>query len=431
MTRHEEMKVVLENSTFKLSSGLRGVLLLFVAIGVVGFIVGVTGSHAHLAWQALLINTLFFSGIGFGALIFSVMWQVTDANWGRPYKRFAEALAAFTPVAFGLFLVLFFGAPHFFQWVDPEKVIHSKAGWLNFPLFVERNIALFGLTMVLAWFYIKNSVRPDIGLAKQLTNFSNGFADKLVKGYGSQEEEEQARHRKNTVVGPWLAGVWWLLATLLAFDWMMSIDQEWYSTMFGVQYMVTCLISGMCAINIISGIAWKKFKLDGYINTSRHHDSSKFIFALCLLWTYMCFAQVLVIWYGNIPEESPYVIMRIQSHEWSWLFWVLTAMMFIIPFFGLVSRTACNTPWFSRILALDILAGLWLEKYFLIVPSIQENMADDGYLGGHIPGFQYNLFDFSVTLGVLGAFLLCFFWFLSRVPALPISDHRFFKEGQH
>jgi len=93
MTRHEEMKVILENSTFKLSGGLRGVLVLFVAVGIVGFVVGALGSQPHLAWEALLVNTVFFGGIGFGALTFSVIWQITDANWGRPYKRFAEALA--------------------------------------------------------------------------------------------------------------------------------------------------------------------------------------------------------------------------------------------------------------------------------------------------------------------------------------------------
>ena len=254
----------------------------------------------------------------------------------------------------------------------------------------------------------------------------------MVSGYGTQEEEEAARHRKNTRLAPLVALGWALLSSLIAFDWMMSIDQEWFSTMFGVQYLVASLISGMAALNLVSGVVWKKFKLDGYINTSRHHDTGKFIFALCLLWTYMCFSQVIVIWYGNIPEETPFLILRMQSHEWSWLFWVIMVMMFIIPFFGLVSRTACNTPWFSRILAIDILCGLWLEKYFLIVPSIQENMADAGHGTGHgLPGFQYNLFDFSVTLGVLGAFLLCFFWFLSTVPALPISDARFFKEGHH
>ncbi len=435
MTRHEEMKVILENSTFKLSGGLRGVLVLFVAVGIVGFVVGALGSQPHLAWEALLVNTVFFGGIGFGALTFSVIWQITDANWGRPYKRFAEALAAFTPVAFGLYLVLFFGAHHFFQWMDHDKVIHSKAGWLNFPFFIERNIGLFVLVLILSWIYIKNSLRPDIGLAKKLANFSNGFADRLVSNYGTQEEEEILANKKNIRMAPLVAIGWACLSSLIAFDWVMSIDQEWYSTMFGVQYLVASLIGGMACLNLISGVVWKKFKLNGYISVTRHHDTSKFIFALCLLWTYMIFSQVLVIWYGNIPEETPYLILRMQSHEWGWMFWLLLVMLFLIPFFGLMSRTACNTPWFSRLISIDILVGLWLEKYFLVVPSIQENMADAAAAAGAevhgLPGFQYNLFDFSITLGVLGAFVLCFLWFLSRVPALPISDKRLFSEGHH
>ena len=431
MTRNEEMKAVLESTTFKLSGGLRGLFVLFVAIGLVGFIVGASGSHPPLAWQALLTNTVYFGGIAFGGLMFSVIWHITDANWGRPYKRFSEALGAFAPIAGLLYLVLFFGAHHFFQWMDHDKVIHSKAAWLNFPFFVERNVILYVVVLILAFIYVKNSLRPDIGLAKKLNNFSNGFADKFVSGYGDQDAEQKACKKKNDRIAVLLAMGWGLLSSLIAFDWIMSIDQEWFSTMFGVQYLAASLITGMACLNLISGVAWKKLGLDGYINTSRHHDTGKFIFAFCLLFTYMVFSQVLVIWYGNIPEETPYLLLRMHSHEWGWLFWVLAVMIFLVPFFGLMPRTVCNLPWASRIFAIDVLVAIWLEKYFLIAPSIQENMADAAGVGAHLAGFQYNIFDFSITLGVLGAFLLSVFWFLSKVPAVPISDPRFYKEGHH
>ena len=440
-----EMKALLERIDFKISGGFKSMLLLFVAIGVVGFIVGIISDHPHYAWQALLTNTVFFTGLSFGGLMYSVIWTVTDAKWSRPMKRWAEACVSFAPIGFLLFIVLLFGAEHFYEWVDHDKVIHSKAGWLDMGFFVKRNVILFLIVMAMAWAYLKIVLRPDIGLAKSLTGFSNKFADKFIKNYGDQSEEEEISFRKAHRLAPSLGFAWALMASLIAFDWIMSIDQEWFSTMFGVQYLIAGLIKAMCFLIIVTGIFIKKYDLGSYITTSRYHDMGKFTFAACLLWTYMIFSQVLPIWYGNMPEEAPYIMLRMNSLEWSWMFWLIFAMMFIIPFFGLMSRTACNSVFFSRIIAIDILIGMWLEKYFMIVPSMQENMVSAGAHGGAhgaghgvaaagpmgLPGVHFTIYDVSITLGVLGLFLLSYTWFLSRVPFLPVSDRHFFHDNPH
>ena len=103
--------------------------------------------------------------------------------------------------------------------------------------------------------------------------------------------------------------------------------------MFGVQYAVSNIIGAAAALLIIAGIARKDFQLDEYITIERYHDLAKITFAVCALWTYLVFSQILVIWYGDLPEETPYVIMRMQSLEWGWMFWVLFFLMFLIPFF--------------------------------------------------------------------------------------------------
>lgn len=430
MTRNEEMKDLLERTTFKFSGSIRSAMYLFIAIGIIGFLVGLMSGNAGLAWDALLANTLFFGGISLGGMMFSVMITITDAHWGRPIKRLSEAMASFYPVFGILLLICFFGADHFFVWTDHDKVIHSKAGWLNFPFFVQRNIAMFVITVGIGWAYLKVVLRPDIGLAKKLTQFSNSFADRFVKNYGDQKEEEKTSLKKARVLAIFLGVTFWLLTSLLALDWMMSIDQEWFSTMFGVQYMVSTLITGSAALLIISGIVRNKFQLEHYISTKRYHDNSKLTFAFCLLWVYMVYNQVLVIWYGNMPEETPYIILRMLSNEWSTLFWVIGFMMFFVPFFGLMSRTASNSIWFTRLIAINVLIAIWLEKYMLIKPSIQENMVDAG-LATEITGFSLNLFDISITFGIFGLFIFCYMWFLQRVPLVPISDKRFFSVAQH
>jgi len=429
MSRDDEMKALLDETRFRISDRLHKLLLGFVVIGVIGFGAGLIGNRSYLAWQALLVNTMFFGGIALGGLAFSVMFTITSAKWGRPIKRLAEALSAFIPIGALLLCLLFFGANHFFEWMDHNKVMHAKAGWLNFPFFIIRNVALVGLLVAGGSYYLKTVIRPDIGLAGTLGGFSNPFADRFVRNYGSQKEEEAVAEKRAKMLAPLLALLFFFLSTLLAFDWMMSIDQEWFSTMFGVQYAISNLIGAAAVLLIIAGIARKDFQLDKYITIDRYHDLAKLTFAFCALWTYMVFSQVLVIWYGNLPEETPYLILRMQSVEWGWMFWVIFVLMFIIPFFGLMSRTACQSIWFSRLIAVDILVGAWLEKYFLIVPSIQENNASAGLINASsgLPGFSPNFYDISITLGVLGIFLLSYFWFLQRVPAVPISDSLFFK----
>jgi Ni/Fe-hydrogenase subunit HybB-like protein len=431
MSRDNEMKALLEQTRFRISNRLQKLLLCFVAIGIIGFVVGLIGNRSYLAWQALLVNTMFFGGIALGGLAFSVIFTITSAKWGRPIKRLAEALSAFIPIGALLLCLLFFGADHFFEWMDHDKVIHTKAGWLNFPFFIIRNVVVLGLFVAGGSYYLKTVIRPDIGLAGRLSNFGNTFADLLVKNYGLQEEEEAAAEKRAKTLATLLALLFFLLSTLLAFDWMMSIDQEWFSTMFGAQYAIANLIGAAAALLIIAGIARKDFQLDEYITIDRYHDLAKLTFAICALWTYLIFSQILVIWYGDLPEETPFLILRMQSVEWGWMFWVLFFLMFFIPFFGLMSRTACNSIWFSRLIAVEVLVGAWLEKYFLIVPSIQENNARAGLIDASsgLPGFSPNFYDVSITLGVLGIFLLSFFWFLQRVPAVPISDPLFFRNS--
>lgn len=427
MSRDSETKALLEQTRFPVSGRLQKLLLCFIGFGTIGFLIGLMGDSSYLAWQALLVNTIFFEGIALGGLAFSVIFTITGAKWGRPIKRLAEALSVFIPIGALLFCLLFFGADHFFEWMDYDRVIHTKAGWLNFPFFILRNLVFLGLLVAGLSYYLKAVIRPDVGLAGKLNDFKNPFADRFVRNYGSQEKEEDRAEKRARTLAPVLGLFFFLASTLWAFDWMMSIDQEWFSTMFGAQYAVANLAGGSAALMIIAGIARKNFQLDEYIAIDRYGDLARMTFVLCILWTYLIFSQVLVIWYGNLPEETPYLILRMQSLEWGWMFWLIFVLMVLIPFFGLLSRAACRSIRFSRLIAADILVGLWLEKYFLVVPSIQENNACAGIIDANngLPGFSPNFYDISITLGVFGVFLFSFFWFLQRVPAVPISDPLF------
>ena len=281
--------------------------MILLGIGILGLVLGGFSGHFERIWHALLINSIFFTGIGYAGLGFSVIFTISDAFWGRPIKRIGEAFASFIPVGTIFFFILFFAGNAIFEWYDHDKVIHSKEGWLNIPFFVGRNVILFLFSAWLASLYLKNSVRPDIALARKIGGyFQNSFADKFIKNIGDSEKEIEIAYHKNKRIAPILALTYALVTSFIAFDWMMSIDQEWFSTMFGVQFTVSSLIGAGAFLIIITGIFRSKFQLTDYLSLNRHHDLTKLTFAFCLLWTYMIFSQVLVIWYANLPEETPF-----------------------------------------------------------------------------------------------------------------------------
>ena len=428
MNRHQEIKVILERSQFQIKPRFWCLLLLLILAGILTFIGGLLVGEATLVWQSLLVNFLFFSGLSVGGLMFSVIFTITNAVWGRPIKRLAEAMIGFLPIAAVFMILLFFGAQYLYQWIDPSLVIQSKAGWLNFPFFIGRQVFLFCLFGLLSWFYLKASLRPDIALAKNLIGFGNAFSDTFIRNFGDPVSEEKQSLKISKLLAPYIAILFVVMSTLIAFDWIMSLDQEWFSTLFGLQYTMASLLSAAAALIIISGIARQTLNLDMYFTIRRHHDISKLTFAGCLIWTYLVFSQVLVIWYGNLPKETPYLLLRMQSLEWGYMFWIVLSLLFTIPLLGLMSRTACQSIWFSRLVAVEILIGLWLEKYLLIVPSVQENSLVGKVKNTRLPGLDVNLYDVFLTLGMLATFLACFFWFLKRVPVLPIADRYLMEE---
>ncbi len=429
MIRQEDMQILQKQVQIRPPKWLYHVLWLFIAFGVVMFCVGKSGAHAQDVWQILLVNNLFFTSVALGGLALSVIFTITSAVWARPVKRMAEGLFAFAPVSFVLFIVLFFGASHFFEWIYPARVIAAKQGWLHFSFFVKRNIITYLVLLGFAFAYLYYSLRADAGLVAPEKR--SWFMKLLSCSYGEQSDETQRSYCKMRRLAPICAIMYGLLTSLIAFDWIMSIDQAWFSTMFGVEYAVSGLVVAFASLMLIAGILKKTQNLSEYISTKRYHDMSKLSFASCLLWTYVIFAQILTIWYANLPEETPYLALRMLSYEWRIVFWIVAGTVVVIPFFGLLSRTTSQSVWFSRIIAIIIIIGMWLEKYLLVVPSIQENQAALGIGHKAIIGFSFNLYDFAITLGMLSLFILCFVYMMTKVPIMPIGDKLFSKDSKH
>lgn len=419
------MQDIVQKSGFEVPGKWKTIFVALGIIGVVTFLIGIASGNEEFkvrAWETLLINVMFWGGLAQAGVIWSVIWQVTDAKWGRPYKRLAEAFGAFLPVSFVMFIVVFLGAHVLYEWTHTPFLHHGhavKAGWLNIYFFVARNIFWLLLMYGVSFAFMFLSLKPDFAEArKHVKGWGGKLGDFLLKGYGDPEKEAIEVEKGMRVLAPVLALIYSVAGSFLAWDFVMSLDQEWFSTLFGVFFLVGNMQACMGILIAIAVTVREKYQLEEWITINRIHDLAKLIFAFSLLYTYMAYSQYIVIWYGNIPEETPFLVIRSMLDPWSDMFVLLSVWIFISMFFILMPKTICRNPTLVRIIGIYIAIGQWLAIYFLVVPSLQKYGEYEIYMSWP---------EIGITLGFAGIFALCYLTMLGKVPLLPIGDRHLCK----
>ncbi len=383
-----------------LGKGILPLLALLAAAGAIAFFLLLTGGNPVRAWQIFLVNFLFWSGVAVAGVVLAAIFQVTNARWARPVKRLAEACAAYLPVSFLLFLCIWFGRRSLFAWIDQPPA--AIAAWLNISFFFLREAAgllvLYGMSLL--FFY--RSVRQDsLALAHRQagdspgTDVDAGFLQKL---------------------GVALLLLYSFVYSMVAWDFVMSLDPRWSSTLFGGFYFIGNLYLGLAAVTVFTLYARWRYQLEKIIDSRILHNLGKLLFAFSLLWTYLFWSQYLVIWYGNLPHEIGFLLLRTAQQPWSSLAIVVLAMNFLVPFLVLLPRSRKESPGTLLGVALVIFTGMWLERYLLVAPSLAA--APEILLGGA---------EALITLGFLASFLLAYLTVLSKVPILPVGDSLFWR----
>jgi hypothetical protein len=377
---------------------------ILAVIGAIAFLGGISGSQGQRAWQAYLVNFVFWSGLAFGTVLFSAMLTMTNARWGRPLKRLAEAPVAFLPVAFLLFWVLWGGREQLFPWIH-EPVAHKQA-WLNSGfLFARDAVSLLLLTLVsLALVY--SSVRRDMRYLA------------AAEGIGPNEGTSKDDGRDpQMVLSPILGVLYAIVLSLFAFDLVMSLNPRWHSTLFGAYYFVGSFYSALAALAVLSCLSVSKMGLEDFIRPSHFQDLGKLMLAFCVVTGDFFYSQFLVIWFGNLPNETRYVLLRVRESPWDLLAWAVLFICFVVPFVVLLSRKVKMKPVLMMAVGVVIMVGMWLERFLLVVPSIWKE--------GNMP---LGLMEVLITTGFFGLVGLCILLFLQRVPVLPVGDP-LFREG--
>lgn len=358
------------------------------------------------AWQSYLVNLVFFLGIAQAGIIWAAVARTARGHkWASTLLRYGEALSSFLPIGYGLVLVfLVAGGSTLYPWVrDP---IAQKAPWLNWPFFVARNAILMGALVLLSRKLLGLSLKPDLHRAKSLV--TGKLADlyaRRTKDWKGDQAELAATQRKLLDYSPWLVFLYCVVYTVWAFDLLMSLDPHWVSTLFGAFVFMTTLYTGLAAMSLAATFTRKPLGLESQVATDQYHTLGKLLFSFAMFWVYSYFSQFLPIWYGNLSEETPFVVLRLRP-PFTPVAWTIFFLVFLIPFLGLMNWTTKKNPKLQAIFAIICLVGVWLERNLIVLPSLDPSR------------FDLTLPQLGVMAGFLGAFVLTFLNFASKYPML-------------
>ena len=362
-------------------------------------------------YTTLWMNNVYFMGFGIIGLFFVAIQYASSAGWSAGLIRVPLAMGQWIPVAGVLTIILWFvSSHHLFHWTheglyvkdgpEYDEIIYSKAPFFYWPLaagsfpffFIARMVLFFGMWY---WFYI--SIKKFM-LAEDLDP-SPSYWFKL-------------RGRST-----WFLLFFAVSSSIAAWDWIMSIDTHWFSTMFGWYMFASWWVSALAVIILLVS----SLKAAGYlkvVDANHLHDLGKFVFAFSIFWTYIWFSQFLLIYYANIPEETVYFLERMQNSPYSWIFYTNIIMNFVLPLLLFMTRDSKRQIATLQLVCPIVIVGHWFDFYNMVTPGV---MKHDGGLG---------FIEIGVALIFIAAFLLVVLNSLSKMPLIG-KNHPMLEESLH
>jgi len=351
-----------------------------LGIGVVALVLGVVVGGGPLGRQftaSYLVAFLYVLALGLGLLWFVTIQHLTNAKWSVVVRRVAEILAANMPVlallALPVIIPIVIGQSEIYEWSDPSKVAQSpalehKAGYLNVTFFLIRVVVYFGFWGLLSRYFLKQSIDQDTSGKPEVNKSLQAVSAPSMILFG-------------------------LTLTFCAFDLIMSVDPDFFSTIFGVYYFGGAVASGYSLLALSLMWLQGKGRLTHSVNREHYHDLGKMMFAFgVVFWSYIAFSQFMLIWYGDVPEETHWFHDRFNG-DWKIVSGALLLCHFVIPFFGLLSRHVKRNRKTLAFWAFWLLVIEYVDLYWLVMPSLSKD---------EIP---LHIADLLCWVGVVGVFV--------------------------
>lgn len=394
------------------SKRLVGLLAALALIGAAAFIAMISSEVPARGWQIFHVNFLVFTGFAIGAVVFTGVAFLSNAGWHGPLRRIAEAFVAFLPISYVFYwIIILFGREYIFPWIHAhDPLIEAKRGYLNVPFLAFRGGFGLLLLYIVAWAFVKTSLRPDLARIKdRLTGFRRSMAERITAGWRDDEAEEAALMKKRARLAPTFILTYVVVITILAFDLVMSLEPTWFSALFGAYFFMGAFLSGLAVTAIATVLLRRRYALEDIITKSQFHDLGKLMFGFSIFWAYLFWSQFLVVWYGNLPLEMQFIVVR-KFPMWQNLSILVFCCLFLIPFWGLLTRFAKMNPTTHVFFACVITFGFFIERFDLVVPSLNPTPES----------FPFGLADLLVTLGFFGIFALSYIGFMRTFPIVPL-----------
>lgn len=400
------------NYTF--TSKGKTICYVLMAIGIICIIAGfATGSNQ--AWSNLLWNNYYFMAIGLSATFFVAVQYAAEAGWSPAIKRVPEAIGMYLPYGAALMLIILIanyfvnqGSHHFlYEWWNPElykktlengqanpeydPILSGKSGFLNLPFFFIRIIFYFAVWIGFMRYFRRESIKLD----------EDGSMDRYL------------RIRTNSYRFLVLFAI---TSSLMAWDFIMSIDAHWFSTLFGWYTFAGLWVSGVSVIGITTVLLKKRGYLE-HVNEHHLHNIGLFLFAFSVFWTYLWFAQFMLIWYANLPEEVTYFMIRQDHYRYLWMgnFFI----NFFAPFIFMMTRDAKRKPNLLLVVCVIVFIGHWIDEFQKITPGIAHEH------------WHLSWLEIGTGLGFLGLFMFVVQKELTKAPLL-VKNEPFMNESlQH
>ncbi len=386
----------------------RRIWMACLAIGVAAFAYLLVTNPLR-AWGAWAINTLYFLGIAMSGVAIASAIRLSNGRWGGPIMRLGESLSSYLPAGIATMgVLLVFGIGTYLPWTS--HVEPRQAAFLNVPFLFIRTLGGLALFWWLSRKLVRVSLRQDLHRLKPYVAESLKADYERIAGGWKGDEAEANRYRHEAAhLAPQLALLFVALFTVFAWDFIMALTPNWVSGLFGWWVYAGAFICGIATIAFLATQLRTKYRLESYITPSMFWDVGKIIFAWCVFWAYLFWSQYLPIWYANMPEETWWVFLRFEE-PWRGLGFLAFTLVFVIPFFGMLNKTSKTNPMLLMTFSLIAMAGIWVERHVLVMPSLHP---DQVWVG---------LPEVGVTLGFLGLFGWQVQGFLTKYPCVKVVD---------